>query len=407
MPITDDNPFVRRGALALVNLQATPMSPTGGSAVDHYTDPQLADGHVTASHTRDLFPAWPADYVAKIKRVGGGALKNLLRLRCRSYTTGDAGWAVQMHSASEAGGDFLLAPSIRSAVNQTALWSQGDDKVYAACTTKYNVYRGTDPLTGQPLYDIITYVWALDPTTCTMELVSTSSVTGANAEDTYANAWLGNGTTFGGVDYAALGITGYAQFSVSVDYADYIENYMEGFSLVDNYSTDLQVYRSGREPSQDPHGLAASYVTIVPDGNNGSDRVVAAKVNPSTSLARNGLFTYKLADGEDPLVYVQKDLVKARWLFTPTGCSPCPFAGKEVEVKVRFKQATVTRTIDTGSSTHSIGLSLGGWSSHSEQTFTLTLPDSLSEQTLDSEFDFPSVAGSVVAIDDIEIVSVS
>lgn len=404
MAITTANPFERRGALALVNLQATPMSPTGGSAVDHYTDPQLANGHVTAANTRDLFPAWPDDYVAKIKRVGGGALKNLLRLRCRSYTSGGPGSAIQMFSAAEAGGDFLLWPSIRSAVNQSVLWSLGDDKLYAACTTKHNTYRGTDPLTGQPLYDIITYVWSLDPTTCTFELVSSSTVTGANAEDTYANAWLGNGTTFGGVDYAALGITGYAQFSLGVDYADYIDNYMAGHSLVDNYSEGLQVYRSGREPGQSAHGLAASYVTA--KTNSYYDRIEAAKVNPSSSLSRNGLFTYKLADSTDPLVFVQKDLVKARWLFTPTGCSPCPFAGKEVEVKVRFKQATVTRSVNPASS-YTLSLSIGSWSSHSEQTFTLTLPDSMTEQTLDYEFDFPSVTGSVVAVDDIEIVSVT
>lgn len=402
MAITTDNPFVRRGALALVNLQATPMSPTGGSAVDHYTDPQLADGHVTASNTRDLFPAWPADYVAKIKRVGGGALKNLLRLRCRSSTIAGGGNAMDMVDPSSSGLNFVLSVGLQSMVNQSAVWSLGDDKLYASLTTKHNLYQGLD-INGDPQWDVLTEVWSID-SDGNLYQVSSSVVNLSPTEDTFSNAFLGNGTTFGGEDYNALGITVYAQFSVETDYTDWIDNYSTDWTE-DTYTSALQVYRSGREPAQAPHGLAQSYVTTgLFIGLH--DRIVADRVNPSTSLVLNGLFTYKLADSADATVFIQRDLVKARWLFTPTGCSPCPFAGKEVEVKVRFKQAVVTRTL-TPAGTYTLDLSIGSWSSHSEQTFTLTLPDSMTEQTLDSEFDFPSVAGSVVAIDDIEIVSVT
>lgn len=307
---------------------------------------------------------------------------------------------MQMVDPSSSGLNFVINVGLQSMVNQSAIWSLGDDKLYASVTTKHNVY-GLD-INGDPHWDVLTQVWSIDSDGNLYE-VSSSFVDQSPTEDTFPNAFLGNGTTFAGEDYNALGITVYAQFSVETDYSDWIDNYSNDWTE-DTYSQAEEVFRSGRLPTQDPHGLAQSYVTTGLFGGY-ADRIVAEVVNPSTSLIRNGLFTYKLANSADATVFIQRDLVKARWLFTPTGCSPCPFAGKEVEVKVRFKQATVTRTL-APASTYTLDLSIGSWSSHSEQTFTLTLPDSMTEQTLDSEFDFPSVAGSVVAIDDIEIVSV-
>jgi len=403
MAITTANPFVRRGALALVNLQKTPMVPYSEDIepVDHYTDPQLPNGHVEAGNTRDLFPAWPSSHVAKIKKVGGDALKNLLRLRCRSSTIAGGGDAMQMVDPSSSGLNFVLSVGLQSMVNQSAVWSLGDDKLYASLTTKHNLYQGLD-INGDPQWDVLTEVWSIG-LDGNLYQVSSSVVNLSPTEDTFSNAFLGNGTTFAGEDYNALGITVYAQFSVETDYSDWIDNYSNDWTE-DTYSQAEEVFRSGRLPTQDPHGLAESYVTTgLFIGLH--DRIEAEVVNPSTSLIRNGLFTYKQANSADATVFIQRDLVKARWLFTPTGCSPCPFAGKEVEVKVRFKQATVTRTLAPATQ-YTVDLSIGSWSSHSEQTFNLILPDSLTEQTLDSEFDFPSVAGSVVAIDDIEIVSV-
>jgi hypothetical protein len=403
MAITTANPFVRRGALALVNLQKTAMSPTGGSAVDHYTDPQLPNGHVEAGNTRDLFPAWPSSHVAKIKKVGGDALKNLLRLRCRSSTIGMSTDGMMIIDPDTFGFSFIVTAQDQvSLVNQSAIWSLGDDKLYASVTVKHNLYRGLNQ-NGDPEWAVETAVFNLG---LNGELVLTSSsiVDPSPSEDTFSNAFLGNGTTFAGEDYNAAEVTVYAQFSTEVNYIDFIDNYSSS-GTTDTYSEEKQVFRSGRLPTQDPHGLAESYVTTGVQSSGNSDRIITEVVNPSTSLIRNGLFTYKLANSADATVFIQRDLVKARWLFTPAGCSPCPFAGKEVEVKVRFKQATVTRTLAPASQ-YTVDLSIGSWSSHSEQTFTLTLPDSMTEQTLDSEFDFPSVAGSVVAIDDIEIVSV-
>jgi len=388
--VTNNNPFVRRTAQALINLQATPMSPDGPGAVQHFSDPQKSAGHVISSNTRDLFPSWPSYGVAKVKKADGTPVINLLKLRCRTFdsvTGGDTNFRDEATWAAD-----IANGIIPTFVYDPIAWTSGDGKVYSSVTIIVNQYLPED-LDADGILDdawtILTNVWQMNALG-NLQLVSSVVAYSQPAPVTTGDAFLGNGTTYSFQDFTDYSI--YATYSGEVDYGEMQDSYSE---TEDDYSEGGQVFRSCRWNSQSPHGLKDYVVT--------DSQYVFAK-NLDGTPGKNGLFTYILADTEVPITQTQKVLVRGRWYFTPSGCGTCAFAGKTVTVEAKFKKALVTRVAESGSP---FSVSIGTWSDHSTHTFTLTLPDSLVAQELGSDYDFPTQAGFVVALDDIKVTGIA
>lgn len=400
--VSDTNLLTRRKGAALLNLQETPMLAypvTGYVLID--SDPQKANGHVEMGNTRDHFPEWPDDSVVKV-RPGGTPLKNLLRFRCRSrqrsydidgkYDT--TTWASAL--------SVLVGLVGVGTVNDSAIWSGGDNKPYSDATLVENLYQGQveDPPGSGNFRDswrITEYVHEYDDSggVGTFVVISSSVIADSPTQNTTGNPFLGNNTTFGGQDFSDLYF--YSTYSGSVlDYGELIENH----SNDDVSYSDKDVYFSCRSDDQDEHGLELHLELDVAMGS----RIQYKTPTTRTYLANS--YTFKHADSD--LIYGPATRVETqgRWVYEPdaTTCGTCWYKDKEIEVEVTFKKAQVTHTNnDSGGGT----ASLGSWSAHSTQSFTLTLPDSTAATELGSTFTFPEEDGYVVAISDIRLVSIT
>jgi hypothetical protein len=368
------------------------MSPTGGSAVEHYSDPQRPSGSIINSHTRTLYPDWPEGSVVKVK---GSTSVNTLKFRCRTYDTTTDG-ATFPKLIDDWATAFLGNGLPDTLVFDTTAFTAGDNKVYSSVTLITNIYRGkydhdNDPNTADIDYwDIVTTEYIMG-SSGEMEFVSSNTQYFAHAPDTTGTQSLLSGNVYLGGIADFTDWTFYATYSGEVDYDEMHTSYPNPEPTDDNYSSGGQVLRSSRAEDQSAHGLSA-YIA------EDDTRVYAVG-----TLLKNGLFTYVLNDSDVPLGVTQKTLVKGRWVYTPDSCRTCPYAGKTVTIEAKFKQATVTRSVTPAGQT----LSIGTWSDHSTQTFTLTLPDSLTAQELGTDFDFPTSPGKVVALDDLKLVSIS
>lgn len=379
----------RRTALALLGLQETPMVP-GTTPSD--SNPQKADGHIIDDHTRTLFPEWPAGSVVKVKDKTNPLpqLKNVLEFRCRPFT--DSLLFIKQIIDNDAGG--IIAGSVIGAVWNPNNWGNGDNKAYTAATIYYNVYLGqidhdNDPNTPPvDAWDVVTYdlSWntsgylTVDNTTISFAQLSPS---------TTANAF---------VDQTLLGTdrTAYISYSSAITYASAFSAYGQ----TPSYPTVTHTF-CARADADDPHGLK-EYI-----------EVSAADLDIEASDTGNGFFTYVLADSNTDGGNYTKHLCKGRWHYTPDPdlCGKCAFAGKTLTIEAKFKQATVTRTVeefvDLGTSPLYQTLTLGTWSDHSTETFTLTLPDTMTAGDIGSEFTFPTSPGKVIVLDDLRLVSVT
>lgn len=375
----------RRTGLALLNLQATPMVP-GVNASD--SNPQKADGHIINDNTRTLFPAWPEDSVVKVRDTSTAALKNVLTFKCRPY----AKFAFFAVYSKETTAGQLDSGANLSACFYSSAWTGGDDEVYSAATVYYNIYNGmidhdNDPNTPDvPDYSVTTITYVIDPNGSSLAATSISTVnqqtpitTGAAFAD---QSLLGGGGT--------TNITAYATFTGKLSYADVIAD-PNIFPAV-TYPTVTHQF-SARADADDPHGLK-EYVGT--DGEN--------LIPPE-----GGFFTYVQANTDSPAGQAFRYLVRSRWHYAPDAglCGTCPFAGKTVTIEAKFKQATATNTFVEADGGVYNTLSLGSWSDHSTETFTLTLPDTLTAGDIGSDFDFPTSPGKVIALDDLRLVSIS
>jgi len=395
--VSTANLLTRRSAHVLFGLQKTPMFPTGTGAAEHDADPQMASGNIIESNTRHFYPSWPEGSVFKSK---SDFSINSLKFRCRSFgsqTGGDTGiYLEEDYALGILGGNSPL-----TFYYDPAVWTSGDDKVYSEVTIITNIYRGKIDDDGNPatpdvdVWDIVTTVWQMD-SVGNIASISGNVIYNSTTKITTGDSSLLSGNSYVGgiVDLTNYDI--YGTFSGEVDYDEMHLTYPKPDPMDDDYSSAGQVFRSIRGEDQDPHGLN-SYMAVLGLG-------VYAKDTTGGQSFKNGLYTYVLNDTDTPAVATQKNLVRGRWRFEPQGCSPCPYAGKVVTVEAKFKQATVTRSL---SASTGLTLSLGTWSDHSTQTFTLTLPDSLAAQDLGSDFDFPTSPGKVVVLDDLKLVSIA
>lgn len=380
----------RRTGLALLGLQATPMVP-GVNASD--SNPQKADGHIINDHTRTLFPEWPDDTVVKVKGpfpIPVPPLKNILELRCRPYS--DYLLFIKSDINYDANG-VELETQIGAVWNPNN-WGNGDNKIYTSATVYLNYYLGqidhdndpnTPPVDAWNSY-IIPYQYTgggFNP-----DLSSITNINPSLTELTTANALMDQSLLNGGGPGNG---TAYITYTGATDY----DSAFAAYSPTPTYPTVTHEF-CGRSDADDPHGL--------------KDYIGVAASDTIEAVDTFGFHTYVLAGTNTEGGWYQRQMVKARWHYTPdTGlCGPCPFAGKVITIEAKFKQATVTRTIleHDGASPYQ-SLSLGSWSDHSTQTFTLTLPDSLTAQDLGTDFDFPTSPGKVVVLDDLRVVSVT
>lgn len=379
----------RRTALALLGLQATPMVP-GVNASD--SNPQKADGHVINDHTRTLFPDWPQDAVVKVRDTSTAALKNVLTLKCRPFQ--DQVIFLKSDINYDAAGIEL--PTNIGAVWNPNNWGNGDNKIYTSATVYLNYYLGkidhdNDPNTPDVdawnSYEIPYYYTAggMIP-----NLSGIVNINPSLAELTTANAFVDQSLLVGGGPGNG---TAYISYSGATDYGN---AFSYSPTPTPSYPTVTHTF-CVRSDDDDPHGLK-SYIVVYAD-----DTI------QETDL-KFGFHTYVLASTDTDGGYYQRQLVRARWHYAPDAglCGTCPFAGKTVTIEAKFKQATVTRTVleHDGASPYQ-SLSLGSWSDHSTETFTLTLPDTLTAGDIGSDFDFPTSAGKVIALDDLRLVSIS
>lgn len=378
----------RRTALALLGLQATPMVP-GVNASD--SNPQKADGHVIDDHTRTLFPDWPQDAVVKVRDTSTAALKNVLTLKCRPYAE-SALFSVQ--SKEQMAGLLDFAANI-SACFYSSAWTGGDDEVYSAATVYYNIYNGmidhdNDPNTPDvPDYSVATITYSIVSGGASSELAATSISTVNQQTPITTGAAFADQSLLGGG--GTTNITAYATFTGKLSYADVIAD-TDFFPAV-TYPTVTHQF-SARADADDPHGLKEYAGT---DGEN---------LSPS----EGGFFTYVQANTDSPAGQAFRYLVRSRWHYAPDAglCGTCSFAGKTLTIEAKFKQATVTNAfLELDQTGFYNSLSIGSWSDHSTETFTLTLPDTLTAGDIGSDFDFPTSAGKVIALDDLRLVSIS
>jgi hypothetical protein len=285
-------------------------------------------------------------------------------------------------------------------VYQSNIWTSGDDLAYSQLTLIENRYRGQvedPPGSGnyRDSWDIVEFLYTSSINI--YDTLTVSSVTDSPTPNTSGDAFIGNNTTFGGENFADIYY--YATYGGAVlDYDEMIEN----FSTVDwNYS-DKTVSFSCRQSSQAEHDLEA-YLYI----QTGGDNRVKYKA-PSIATTPSNTYTVKFVS-TDQIYGDQCERVetKAKWVYTPDAdaCGTCWYKGKQIVVEVTFLKAPLTHVNNTtgpGGET-----TLGTWASHSVETFTLTLPDSTSETQIGSDFVFPEVAGYVVALSDIKLVSIT
>jgi hypothetical protein len=382
----------RRTGLALLNLQATPMVP-GVNASD--SNPQKADGHIINTNTRTLFPAWPDDSVVKVRDTSTAALKNVLTLKCRPFQ--DYVVFIKTDINYDAAGVELL--TVIGAVWNPNNWGNGDNKIYTSATVYLNYYLGkidhdNDPNTPDvDAWNSYTIPYQYDFLAGAL-MPDAGGITNVNpslTELTTANAFMDQSLLIGGGPGNG---TAYITYTGATDY----DSAFAAYSPTDppTYPTVSHVF-SARKDDDDPHGLK-SYVVVYAD-----DTI------QETDL-KFGFHTYVLAGTNTEGGWYQRQLVRARWHYAPDAglCGTCPFAGKTVTIEAKFKQATVTRTVlehDGASPLQSI--TIGSWSDHSTETFTITLPDTLTAGDIGSEFDFPTAAGKVVVLDDLRLVSIS
>ena len=383
------NWLARRSAGAFTGLQATPFVKTV-TAIS--ADPQKADTHVVDDNTREYYQGQPSGFVKKIR--GAGPVKGALKLRVTGKRDFGEGTFIRPTADFK---DVLVATAIGGGLDggamiyQSDIWTAGDDKAYKKITINGNLFMGQDG-NGNDYWTSWTTEFERDPATGSYEATVTFGPQTVYSPLTSGDPWLENPTD----DY-----TFYATFENLMTYADSALTDQTGFGF--DYGAHY-LYFTPRITADSAHGLSdyAMMETVFGD---------KALIYPGTSYSNYTYYTFTPESTWIPAGDTVQQKVRCRFVYqTPTSCEDCWYEGATVEVKVRYKKAALTRVSATDPSTGLDGYktTLGSWSSHSDVTKTLTLPASgVGNQLLGSDFDVPEQAGYAVAIDDIEIISIT
>lgn len=394
MTVPNVNWLGYRTASALMNLQRTPLNP---ETENIGSNPKKSQDNQTASHTRIYLTNWPENTVFKTKWHESGTPPLINKLELETVGSYEKNFATCTDTT-----DPLLGfiPSCEP-VFQSPMWTGGDDNLYTSASFAVNqMYQEDTDGDGTPetYYRIMQFTVYVD-TDGTYVTDAFSDTTGnASPQDFGVDgvAHVDNGSFPAGYEDYTI----FANFSAGtvIDAQGFIDDYI-GTSVTDD--TAKFCLRKSIDAS---HGLA-QYIGLTSTYNP----LIGIQAPGGGVLGNTHVFSFLEPAGANACGISQKHSTECKWYYTPTACQDCWYKGKELSVEITYKKATVTESMsfvgDVGELKKS--LVLGSWETHSTVTQTLTLPEGFTRQQVGSTFSVPEVAGYVVTIDDIKLVSVT
>lgn len=291
----------------------------------------------------------------------------------------------------------LDSPMANGLISDSTVWTGGENKLHVSATSYQNIPAGfneDDP--PKPLYRNIIINFSFDYTTggMTSSLVS-DDVTTQRVGTTYL-PFAGNGSTWYGQEFEDQEF--FAQFSEElVEYADAgpVLGTVEGFGEQIRPRLD----------DQEPLGFAE----FLPEFNSTAIRGDLQYWNNTPRI-----FTFKGQPSWIATAGATTVSISCKFVFqAPDTCEDCWYEGATVELKVKYKQATLSRNYVAGTSTTIGGYytTVGTLSDHSEVTKNITLPGKgatpTTWQDVGDEFEMPQEEGKLIVIDDFEVVSIT
>lgn len=397
------NWLTHRTAGILFKLQQTPVSSElyGGPLAKSF-------GNKLYSHTRQYAPGWPAKSVKKIHGTSTFPRVNVLRLETTSTHNWNA--VTQLYSV----GDFINThyEPIAIEVFASCDWVGGDDHVYEGGSYWLNLFTGTTYVDGtlKDVYEIKKVTLTRDSNGNPIGTITSSYP--VYAPDTAGAPHVLNG---GGTE------EGFFSEEKNSAYASFDGDPMTSSYFLDSYTPGT--WTSGtytfypRHPDDPKHGFA-SYI-------KGQDIVADpfpyyyhqhfhTNLDPVPDVtAWNGVFSYEPLNEEDEKERAdginQRDRTTCQWTYQPDACVDCWYKDAKVTVKIRYKKLKIQKTVTapTTSTWSTVTQTSYGWQDHDTVTMELTLPGGLTKQNINASFQVPVITGYIVAIDDIELVSVA
>lgn len=295
----------------------------------------------------------------------------------------------------------LDAPLLNGLISDSNVWTGGENKLHVSATTYQNIPAGfneDDP--PKPLFRNIIINHSFDYSTGgkTDSLVS-DEVTTQRVGTTYL-PFAGNGSTWYGQEFEDQEF--FAQFSGGlVEYTDATPTSV----VAPFYYRIIRPRLDEQEPLGVPEYLPALNSTSI-DGdlqywNTPIDRLM-------------GFYTFKGQPSWVATNGAAKVNVSCKFVFqAPDTCKDCWYEGTTVELKIKYKQATLSRVFVAGTSTDAGGFytTVGTLSDHSEVTKNITLPGKgatpTTWQDVGDVFEMPQEEGKLIVIDDMELVSIT
>lgn len=406
--VLDGNLFaLRRTGGALTLLSDAPVT----SQTTQVNLPTLAPTHVRlAAHSRDIYANYPGEIAVKIRTDDPTEPNSLVPFENSGTLT------LRIDSTIEAAlcnfqPDILDYDTSMQAlyydqhmIFRSDYWTGGDDAHYDDLVIYFNIL---DPSAKPPVWTVIETVISRDPDNESGTYISQNTASGAASPNTTGAACIYNGSTSPtGADMTNIEI--YANFTGKADYTDLL---VGGKTFTKSH--DMKV----RHSTQAGQGLSA-FPFMNPAIADMPAWSIGTRVGPdipTTTLWADGIPYTFTPDDATWIGSLLACRVKAKAQFayaSPTSCDRLWWPGRQISLKVRYKKAEVIRTFGagTGSFSSSYGYypSLGSWSDEGSRDVTVTLPAySSSPQLIGTQWDIPEVAGYVVAVDDIEITSVT
>lgn len=330
------------------------------------------------NYNREYFIGWPQKWVVKKFQNCGGSYGNL-RLEVKTRFEGCEGpgrvftgspYETDVSDAVLVLFDAGSCPKIYDSYE----FANGDDHVYSGfsynLTMPGNEYReGTCDLSGSS------------------DNVFTGSSTGGH------EAYLGNGVTGSGYSLYVGDWSGKMTPADVLDYASGSGNYLHD----SYYNTETTTYFYAHDPIGS-HWSQTGLVTI------GNIYYTAGVYDGYDYLGDVNGTTFLMDEDWTATGRLQKTTCKFRWKYHPEGGAGCKFwEGVQVEVKVLYKKAAVTKT----DGPDGVFYSIGTWASAGNNTQTVTLHDKYSDEYVGTEVTMPTEEGYIYIIDDVEILTVT
>lgn len=386
----------RRTAGGLLDLQRTPLNP---EIEPSGANPAKPRGNLNFGHTRKFLPDWPEKTVYKIRvKPTDGSLANptvnMLELEV-TVTRKDA--LLTANANIDTMGAGLNS---NDAVFSSYEWENGDDETYASANFAVNIPYQEDT-NGDGIMEQYYFIW---------EYESYLGVTGGVLYwvnvGPFTTSAATSPITYGAAGHKGIGPaeTLYPDYQI---YAKFNGSTLTAQDVLDAYTYDGTLLPMAklmpRKASDSPHGLSA--YPYLPSGNDPAltDSAVFPYVPTDSRFA-----TIKPAVTDKPQGLFQYHTATCKWYYTPVSpCQDCWYKGKVITVEITYKKALVTMTYTAGTTeVHNSG-TRGSWETHSTVTQELTLPEGFTKQQVGTTFEIPVVAGHVVCIDDIKLVSVT